>query len=306
MRLRAYRPEDLPQVLALFYQTVHTVNAADYSSEQLDAWAPSSPDVVKWRDSFDGHYALIAEENGELWGFGDIASDGYLDRLYVHCQHQRQGIASGLVHALGQFSSQKGSRRLLTDASITAKPFFESLGFRELQRREVIRRGVTLVNYHMQKQLPVTPFEIIRLKPRDYPKCSSIWDMEKNKAQAEKWYQELLCGNRIIFVYVHDGVYLGEGALVLDMHDADYTLAGLRIYVSRLLVKPDCRRRGIGGRLLERLIQLAEQMGYSEMSVGVNLDNLPARRLYQKYGFSKVLFEGTDQGGEYQKRLKIL
>lgn len=306
MRVRAYRSEDLPQVLALFYQTVHTVNAADYSAEQLNAWAPAVPDAVKWSNSFDGHYALVAEENGELRGFGDITSDGYLDRLYVHCQHQRQGIASGLVHALEQFASQKGSRRLLTDASVTAKPFFESLGFRELQRQEVVRCGVTLVNYHMQKQLPVSPFEIICLRPQNYQKCNSIWDMKKNKAQAEKWYQELLCGNRIIFVYVHNGVYLGEGALVLDMHDADYTLAGRRVYVSRLLVKPDCRRRGIGGRLLSRLIQAAEQMGFSEMSVGVDLDNLPARRLYQKYGFSKILCEGADQGGKYQKLLKIL
>lgn len=31
MRLREYAPEDLKQILKLFYDTVHTVNAADYS-----------------------------------------------------------------------------------------------------------------------------------------------------------------------------------------------------------------------------------------------------------------------------------
>ena len=39
MRLREYAPEDLKQILKLFYDTVHTVNAADYSRAQLDAWA---------------------------------------------------------------------------------------------------------------------------------------------------------------------------------------------------------------------------------------------------------------------------
>ena len=36
--LRDYTPADLEAVLTLFYETVHTVNAGDYSSAQLDAW----------------------------------------------------------------------------------------------------------------------------------------------------------------------------------------------------------------------------------------------------------------------------
>ena len=35
--LRAYRPSDCSEVLRLFYDTVHTVNARDYTEEQLDA-----------------------------------------------------------------------------------------------------------------------------------------------------------------------------------------------------------------------------------------------------------------------------
>ena len=38
MRIRRYEPDDLSQITALFYDTVHAVNAADYSPEQLDAW----------------------------------------------------------------------------------------------------------------------------------------------------------------------------------------------------------------------------------------------------------------------------
>lgn len=49
MELRAYRPGDCPALAALFYQTVHTVNAA----EQLDAWAPGTVDNIdRWDRSF--------------------------------------------------------------------------------------------------------------------------------------------------------------------------------------------------------------------------------------------------------------
>lgn len=39
IQLRAYQSSDCAQLAELFDQTVHTVNARDYTREQLDAWA---------------------------------------------------------------------------------------------------------------------------------------------------------------------------------------------------------------------------------------------------------------------------
>ena len=36
MRVRMYRKEDCREIAELFYHTVHTVNAKDYTKEQLD------------------------------------------------------------------------------------------------------------------------------------------------------------------------------------------------------------------------------------------------------------------------------
>ena len=38
MFIRAYQPDDCRELAELFYHTVHTVNAGDYTEEQLDAW----------------------------------------------------------------------------------------------------------------------------------------------------------------------------------------------------------------------------------------------------------------------------
>ena len=48
IKIRKYTPSDLPEIAQLFYNTVHTVNAADYSDEQLDAWADGQVDLEKW------------------------------------------------------------------------------------------------------------------------------------------------------------------------------------------------------------------------------------------------------------------
>ena len=100
MILRPYAKEDLPQILALFRETVHAVNAADYTPRQLEAWAPSELDVKKWEASLAAHYALLAWEKEKLLGFGDIDESGYLDRLYVAADSLRRGIGRALSEAL--------------------------------------------------------------------------------------------------------------------------------------------------------------------------------------------------------------
>ena len=147
--LRPYRPEDCPALAALFYETVHTVNAAHYSPAQLDAWAPAcGPDLAAWDKSFRAHRTLVAELDGRLAGFGDLdPAAGYLDRLYVHKDLQGRGVATALCNAL----EEAAAGPVVTHASVTARPFFARRGYRVLRAQQVERRGVTLANYVMEK-----------------------------------------------------------------------------------------------------------------------------------------------------------
>lgn len=147
--LRPYRPDDCPALAALFYQTVHTVNAAHYTPAQLDAWAPAGgPDLAAWDESFRAHLTLVAELDGKLAGFGDMdTACGYLDRLYVHKDFQGRGVATALCGAL----EQAAAGPVTTHASVTARPFFARRGYRVLRAQQVERRGVRLANYVMEK-----------------------------------------------------------------------------------------------------------------------------------------------------------
>ena len=148
MKLRPYHPDDCPLLAALFYDTVHTVNCRDYSADQCDAWADGMVDLAAWNRSFLEHTTWIAEQDGQIVGFGDISRDGYLDRLYVHARFQRQGIATALCDALE--GAVKG-RPIETHASITARPFFTAHGYRTITEQQVVRHGVRLTNFVMRK-----------------------------------------------------------------------------------------------------------------------------------------------------------
>lgn len=148
MQLREYQHSDCEQLAELFYQTVHSVNAKDYTKEQLDVWATGKVDLCEWNCSFLKHRTIIAVENGKIVGFGDMDSTGYLDGLYVHKDYQRKGIASAICDALESSSTGKP---FITHASISAKPFFQHRGYRVVKEQEVIRQGVALTNFVMEK-----------------------------------------------------------------------------------------------------------------------------------------------------------
>ncbi len=138
------------------------------------------------------------------------------------------------------------------------------------------------------------------LNPDDYRKCSNIWNM-KSQPLADKWLEEIKSGNRIVYIYKINGEFIGEGALVFDTDDSDYTITNHRVYISRMIVKKEYRNQGIGSEILAFLIEKAKEMGFSEITIGVDKDNVNALHLYRKHGFTEVLFDGADENGEFFK-----
>jgi [ribosomal protein S18]-alanine N-acetyltransferase len=59
-------------------------------------------------------------------------------------------------------------------------------------------------------------------------------------------------------------------------------------HVTTFAVHPRWRRRGVGERLLLALVDLAVARRAREATLEVRLSNMPARRLYEKYGFRPV------------------
>jgi ribosomal-protein-alanine N-acetyltransferase len=59
-------------------------------------------------------------------------------------------------------------------------------------------------------------------------------------------------------------------------------------HVTTFATRPEWRRQGIGERLLLALLDLAAARGAHEATLEVRPSNMPARRLYEKYGFKVV------------------
>ena len=151
VNVRPYKPEDTATLARLFTETVHSVNATDYSREQLAAWAPDPPDMEHWRRRLSERIAFVAEHDSEIVGFATLEPDGHLDYIYAHRRFQRQGVASALFQRIEQEAISRGVIRIFAEASTTARPFFEHVGFRMIASQRIKHRGISFINYRMEK-----------------------------------------------------------------------------------------------------------------------------------------------------------
>ncbi|MCX4363344.1 MAG: GNAT family N-acetyltransferase [Clostridia bacterium] len=146
--IRRYEEKDCVPISNLFYETVHSVNAKDYTQAQLFAWAKNKSQLLSKNVAFLNQFTLVAEIGEDIIGFGSIDESNCLEMLYVGKDFLRQGVATALCNQL-----EKGRRVVKTYASITAKPFFEKRGYTVVRENQVERLGLILTNYEMQKSI---------------------------------------------------------------------------------------------------------------------------------------------------------
>lgn len=76
-----------------------------------------------------------------------------------------------------------------------------------------------------------------------------------------------------------------DGFAILRFRPSLYSRA-LECYLAELYVVPDRRGQGLGRALLEAAIALARDQGADRMDLGTSEDDVAARALYEKLGFT--------------------
>jgi putative acetyltransferase len=153
MHIRLAVASDIPNIQALFRDTVLRVNARDYSPEQVAVWALQADLDFLWMEKLEETHLLVAYSGEHLAGFGSLTSDCNIEMLYTSAHFQGQGVASRILAELETEARRRGFDWLVTDASLTARRVFERNGFELIREQTVELRGAPFTNYKMMKVL---------------------------------------------------------------------------------------------------------------------------------------------------------
>ena len=152
MNVRRYRPGEETELWRLCRDAIRFVNARDYTPAQIQRWAPdeATPD---WPERLARSNPFVADQDGQLVGFVELEPDGHIDYFYCHYQWQRRGIGRALYRTVENEAVRAGIRRLFTEVSVTARPFFESMGFEVTAETNHMICGAPARQFRMQKRL---------------------------------------------------------------------------------------------------------------------------------------------------------
>ena len=94
--------------------------------------------------------------------------------------------------------------------------------------------------------------------------------------------RELLAGDDTVALLAGDGP---DGFAVLRFRASLY-VDELECYLAELYVVPDKRGRGIGGALMDEVFAVAREKGATHIELNTSEDDVAARALYEKLGFT--------------------
>jgi len=121
-----------------------------------------------------------------------------------------------------------------------------------------------------------------RLRAMHESDLPQVLDIER-RAQAFPWprsfFRRCLHRGCSCWVLARDGLVQGYGVMVLEHN---------RVHVMNLCVRPGCRRRGLGRRILAHLLRRGRRRGAQAAYLEVRPSNRVARRFYKRLGFVRT------------------
>ena len=127
--------------------------------------------------------------------------------------------------------------------------------------------------------VPMTEHDLLEVVEIEETTGLSQWGWEAYRAELEKQEAVMLVARRNT-PDVLTGRYLS--GYIAARINAD------ELHVNNIGVWPESRRQGVGGALLWAALEAATRRGAVEAVLEVRASNLPAQRMYERFGFTIV------------------
>ncbi len=154
-KIRRASHQDADGIVKAHIQSIREVCNKDYSPEQIAAWSGRKFKAELWQQTIDRDYVWVVEANATIQGFGHFAvmSDemGEVMGLYFIPTAIGQGLGKGLFSLILAKAKEHNLKKINLHATITAKAFYEALGFYQSGSDDTIEmQGVAIPCYPME------------------------------------------------------------------------------------------------------------------------------------------------------------
>lgn len=216
----------------------------------------------------------------------------------VLSEYRRQGVASALTSRLAIEILNRGKVPFYCAAWSNIKSVRNAIksGFRPAWV-EMTVKSTDLVN-----EMNGITYEVKKLPISELHTLTQLFDYNDVEEMIAENTREIENKSIDIFVVYLNKQLVGELHVVYEKEDKNFAERDKRAYLFAFRVHEEYQNQGIGKYLLEKVLDTLKTEGCTEFTVGVEDDNLRAKYIYQKYGFTKVIARKSEsyQGDSYE------
>lgn len=146
-----------------------------------------------------------------------------------------------------------------------------------------------------------------KLKTTDLPLLTQLFNYKDVDDMIVENTKEIENGVIDIFALFDGNKIIGELRVKYISDDNRFTEKGKRAYLYAFRIHKKYQGKGLGNFLLENVLKILAENGYSEFTVGVEDDNSIARYMYEKHGFTETIerIKESYQGDSYEYDLLL-
>ena len=153
--IRKAKHSDAEGIIDAHVNSIRTICAKDYTDEQIEAWTGRKFRADLWCQTIDRDFVWVIVKESKILGFGHLAlMDEEIAEvlgLYFIPPAIGQGFGKLLFWEMLKVCEEKNLKRLILHATITAKPFYQKLGFYQSGGDDSIEmRGVAIPCFPME------------------------------------------------------------------------------------------------------------------------------------------------------------
>lgn len=146
-----------------------------------------------------------------------------------------------------------------------------------------------------------------KLKTAELPLLTQLFNYKNVDEMIVENTKEIENGVIDIFGLFDGDKIIGELRAKYISDDNRFAIKDKRAYLYAFRIHKEYQGKGLGNFLLENVLNILQENGYSEYTVGVEDDNLKARYMYEKHWFTEPIarIKESYQGDSYEYDLLL-
>jgi len=156
-KIRKTKIEDMKAVEDAHRRSILEICSKDYTTDQIEKFSGVKYTSDIWENSINNEYHISIDVNGCIEGMCHAKiredGDGEIVGLYFTKEVAGKGLGREIVEMAFKHLDEFKPNKIVLTGTITAKPFYEKMGFVEVEEKKLNIRGAEITCYRMEKSL---------------------------------------------------------------------------------------------------------------------------------------------------------